>query len=54
MSDPVNSRDNLGIMSELLFIKEKNDITLYKRPGKLRASSRGDTEGSSVIHLNWA
>jgi len=54
MFDPVNSRDSKGFKSELLFIKEKNDITLYKRPGKLRASSRGDTEGSSVIHLNWA
>lgn len=49
MFDPVNSRD-----INLLFIKEKNDITLYKRPGKFRASSRGDTEGSSVIHRNWA
>jgi len=34
--------------------KEDNDITYSRSPGELRASSRGNPEGASVIQHDWA
>jgi len=34
--------------------EEENDITHSRSPGELRASSRGNPEGASVIQHDWA
>eukprot|EP01026_Neomeris_dumetosa_P050039 TRINITY_DN437_c0_g1_i4.p3 TRINITY_DN437_c0_g1~~TRINITY_DN437_c0_g1_i4.p3 ORF type:complete len:106 (+),score=3.75 TRINITY_DN437_c0_g1_i4:60-377(+) len=42
----------LGLQSS--FAREDNDGTWQRNPGQLRASSRGNTEGVSVIRNYWA
>ena len=37
-----------------LFESKDYDIAFKKSPGQLRASSRGNTRGASVIQNDWA
>ena len=34
--------------------EEDDDVTRTRSPGELRASSRGNAEGASVIQHDWA
>jgi len=42
-----------GILSrKLLLFFEYYECKLRESPGQIRASSRGNTDGTSVIHIN--
>eukprot|EP01025_Chloroclados_australasicus_P027755 TRINITY_DN2746_c0_g1_i2.p5 TRINITY_DN2746_c0_g1~~TRINITY_DN2746_c0_g1_i2.p5 ORF type:complete len:106 (+),score=4.14 TRINITY_DN2746_c0_g1_i2:407-724(+) len=42
----------LGLQSS--FARDDNDSTWQRSPGQLRASSRGNTKGASVVRNYWA